>query len=59
MCVRRQQNSEEDSHDLTNILMTLIICSKYLLQIRELIFVYNPENLWLFNIRSENQIYFE
>ena len=49
MCARKQQNTEEDIHDFAN--RTLIICCKYLLQIiRELIFVYSTDNLWLFNI---------
>lgn len=45
MCVNKQQNGEEDCHDLANILTTLIICCKYLLPIRELIFVYSTDNL--------------
>lgn len=60
MYAKRLQNGEEGSHDLANILMTLIICCKYLLQIIEFIFVYSTDNLWLFNILpAENQICFE
>lgn len=47
MCARKQQNTEEHIHDFAN--RTLITCCKYLLQIRELIFVYSTDNLWLFN----------
>lgn len=45
MYAKRLQNGEEDSHDLANILMTLIICCKYLLRIIEFIFVYSKDNL--------------